>query len=82
VFRALSWNEVGAATILSRALCGVAEWFAVGQTPRRVVVWVLPGSTNAVRLALEKVIAPELGHLAREVRGRGASGGPQAGAST
>lgn len=59
VFRVLSFGEVGAATMLSRAFAGVAG---------RTLVFVLPGSTNAVRLALEKLIAPEIGHLVREVR--------------
>ena len=59
VFRMLSWHEVGAATILSRAFAGV-----IGRT----LLFVLPGSTNAVRLAMEKLIVPELGHLVREVR--------------
>ncbi|HEX8463466.1 MAG TPA: MogA/MoaB family molybdenum cofactor biosynthesis protein [Abditibacterium sp.] len=59
VFRVLSFQEVGAATMLSRAFAGV-----VGRT----LLFVLPGSTNAVRLAMEKLILPELGHLVREVR--------------
>jgi molybdenum cofactor biosynthesis protein B len=59
VFRVLSWDEVGAASMLSRAFAGV-----IGRT----LVFVLPGSTNAVRLAMEKLIVPELGHLVREVR--------------
>jgi molybdenum cofactor biosynthesis protein B len=59
VFRVLSWDEVGAASMLSRAFAGV-----IGRT----LVFVLPGSTNAVRLAMEKLILPELGHLVREVR--------------
>jgi molybdenum cofactor biosynthesis protein B len=59
VFRVLSWDEVGAAAMLSRAFAGV-----VGRT----LLFVLPGSTNAVRLAMEKLIVPELGHLVREVR--------------
>ena len=57
VFRLLSWEEVGPATMLSRAFAGV-----IGGT----LVFVLPGSTNAVRLAMEKLIVPELGHLMRE----------------
>ena len=60
VFRMLSWQEVGPATMLSRAFAGV-----IGGT----LLFVLPGSTNAVRLAMEKLIAPELGHLVREARG-------------
>lgn len=59
VFRMLSWHEVGAATMLSRAFAGVCE---------RTALFVLPGSTNAVRLAVEKLIAPELAHLLREIR--------------
>ncbi len=59
VFRVLSFEQVGAATMLSRAFAGV-----VGRT----LVFVLPGSTNAVQLAMEKLIVPEIGHLVREVR--------------
>jgi molybdenum cofactor biosynthesis protein B len=59
VFRVLSWDEVGAASMLSRAFAGV-----IGRT----LLFVLPGSTSAVRLAMEKLIVPELGHLVREVR--------------
>ena len=59
VFRVLSYQEVGPATMLSRAFAGVMG---------RTLLFVLPGSTNAVRLAMEKLIAPELGHLVREVR--------------
>ena len=46
-----------AAALLSRALAGIA---------RGKVVFVLPGSRGAVQLALEKLILPELGHLASE----------------
>jgi molybdenum cofactor biosynthesis protein B len=59
VFRMLSWEEVGAATMLSRAFAGV-----IGRT----LLFALPGSTNAVGLAMNKLIVPELGHLVREVR--------------
>jgi molybdopterin adenylyltransferase len=59
VFRVLSYQEVGAAAILSRAFAGVMG---------RTLVFALPGSTNAVQLAMEKIIVPELGHLVREVR--------------
>jgi molybdenum cofactor biosynthesis protein B len=51
LFRALSYLEIGASTIQSRAfgaLCG------------RVLVFALPGSTRAVRLALEKILVPQL----------------------
>ena len=55
LFRMLSWEEVGAAAMLSRATAGV-----IGDR----AVFVLPGSTGACRLALERLILPELGHLA------------------
>jgi molybdenum cofactor biosynthesis protein B len=57
IFRFLSWQEIGSAALLSRALAGIA---------RGRVVFVLPGSRGAVRLALEKLVLPELGHLAAE----------------
>ncbi len=59
LFRMLSYQEIGPAAMLSRALAG---------TVGRLVVFALPGSTKAVRLALEKLILPELGHLVREAR--------------
>ena len=58
LFRMLSYAEVGAAAMLSRAQLGIHA--------RRIVV-SLPGSPNACRLALEKLVVPELGHLVREV---------------
>jgi len=58
LFRMLSYQEVGAAAMLSRAQMGVHA--------RRIVV-SLPGSPNACRLALEKLLLPELSHLVREV---------------
>ena len=58
LFRVLSYEEVGAAAMLSRAQMGVA---------RGRIVASLPGSPNACRLALEKLLLPELGHLVREV---------------
>ena len=57
LFRMLSFPEVGAAAMLSRAQMGVHA--------RRIVV-SLPGSPNACRLALEKLLLPELPHLVRE----------------
>jgi molybdenum cofactor biosynthesis protein B len=53
----LSYEEIGSAALLSRALAGIA---------RGVVVFVVPGSRGAVRLAMEKLILPEIGHLAAE----------------
>lgn len=58
-FRRLSWDEIGTAAILSRALAG-----SIGD---RIVV-VTPGSPNAVETALSGVLLPELAHLVREVR--------------
>jgi len=55
-FRALSFEQVGSAAWLSRAGAGVARG--------RLVV-MLPGSTRAVELALERLLLPELGHLLR-----------------
>jgi len=57
LFRMLSFQEIGAAAMLSRAQMGIHA--------RRVVV-SLPGSPNACRLALDKLLIPELGHLLRE----------------
>jgi molybdopterin adenylyltransferase len=58
LFRMLSYQEVGAAAMLSRAQMGICA--------RRIVV-SLPGSPNACRLALDKLLIPELPHLLREV---------------
>ena len=58
LFRMLSYQDVGAAAMLSRAQMGIHA--------RRIIV-SLPGSPNACRLALEKLLIPELSHLVREV---------------
>jgi molybdopterin adenylyltransferase len=62
LFRMLSWNEVGAAAMLSRATAGVY---------RGTLVFSTPGSPNAVQVALEKLILPEIQHLAWEVTRKG-----------
>ena len=59
LFRMLSYQEIGAAAMLSRAVGGL-----IGKK----VVLTMPGSPAGVRLAMEKVILPELGHLVREAR--------------
>ncbi len=59
LFRMLSHEEIGPATMLSRATGGLAD---------RTVLLTMPGSRAAVRLAMDKVILPELGHLVREAR--------------
>lgn len=58
LFRMLSYQEVGAAAMLSRATAGVYQ---------DKVIFSTPGSPNAVRLALEKLILPEIQHLAWEL---------------
>jgi molybdenum cofactor biosynthesis protein B len=58
LFRMLSYNEVGAAAMLSRATAGVY---------RGRVFMSMPGSPNAVQVAMDKLILPEIEHLAWEV---------------
>jgi molybdenum cofactor biosynthesis protein B len=55
IFRALSYQEIGAAAMLSRALAGVRDGKFIA---------ALPGSTAGCRLAMEKLIVPEIGHIA------------------
>jgi molybdopterin adenylyltransferase len=57
LFRMLSYDEVGPAAMLSRACAGLAG---------RTVVVALPGSEAAVRLAVTRLLLPEIGHLVRE----------------
>ena len=57
LFRALSYQEVGTAAMLSRAVAGTA---------RGKIVISVPGSENAVRLAISRLVLPEIGHLVRE----------------
>jgi len=59
LFRMLSYQEIGAAAMLSRACAG---------TIRKTIVFSLPGSEKAVRLAMTKLIVPELGHVVRELK--------------
>jgi len=59
LFRMLSYQEIGAAAMLSRACAGV-----IGRT----ALFSLPGSENAVRLAMSRLILPEIGHVVRELR--------------
>src|SRR5215468_2310818 len=55
LFRYLSFQEIGSAAFLSRALAGIAGGKIVAS---------LPGSPDACRLAMEKLLIPELGHMA------------------
>jgi molybdopterin adenylyltransferase len=59
LFRMLSFAEIGAAAMLSRAVAGVWGGRAV---------FSVPGSRAAVGLAWERLIGPELGHVVRELR--------------
>ena len=58
LFRMLSFQEIGAAAMMSRATAG---------TVGRKAIFVLPGSPNAVRLAMTRLILPELGHVAQQL---------------
>jgi molybdopterin adenylyltransferase len=60
LFRMLSWQEIGAAAMLSRAVAGVARG--------RILV-SLPGSTPAVELGMTRLLLPTLGHMTQLVRG-------------
>jgi molybdenum cofactor biosynthesis protein B len=70
IFRALSYEAIGPPAMLSRAVAG---------TFRGMVLFALPGSESAVRLALRRLILPELGHLAGLLEPRGAAGGKRRG---
>ena len=59
LFRMLSYQEIGAAAMLSRAVGGLMD---------RTIVLTMPGSPAAVRLAVERIIVPELRHMVREAR--------------
>jgi molybdenum cofactor biosynthesis protein B len=58
IFRLLTYQDIGSPAIMSRATAGVIK----GR-----VLFSTPGSENAVRLAMEKLILPELGHLVKEI---------------
>jgi molybdenum cofactor biosynthesis protein B len=58
LFRMLSFQEIGAAAMMSRATAGVTG---------RSVIFVLPGSEHAVRLAMSRLILPELGHIVQQL---------------
>ncbi len=72
LFRMLSFREVGAAAMLSRATAGF-----VGS----LLVFAVPGSPAAARLAVEELILPELAHLLREATKEGRAPAPPAGAA-
>jgi molybdenum cofactor biosynthesis protein B len=59
LFRVLSYEQIGSAAIMSRATAGISGG--------RILI-ALPGSESAVRLAMEKLLLPELGHLVQQAR--------------
>jgi molybdenum cofactor biosynthesis protein B len=59
LFRSLSYDEIGSSAMLSRAVAGIVN---------KNLVFCLPGSPNAVKLAMEKLILPEMGHMLSQVR--------------
>jgi len=61
LFRWLSYQEIGSAAILSRATAGIVDG---------TVVLALPGSPEALRLALDEIVLKEAGHLVAQTRGR------------
>jgi molybdenum cofactor biosynthesis protein B len=60
IFRWLSYQSIGSAAVMTRAFAGVAK----GK-----VIFCLPGSPQAVKLCLEKLILPEAGHIILHARG-------------
>jgi len=62
IFRFLSYQEIGSRAIASRAIAGVYQ---------NKLIFSLPGSTNGAKLAMEKLILPELVHLVSQIRSKG-----------
>jgi len=54
LFRMLSWEEIGAASMMSRAIAGLIDG---------AILFALPGSRNAVDLGMQRLILPQIGHL-------------------
>jgi molybdenum cofactor biosynthesis protein B len=61
IFRRLSYKEIGSAAVMTRAVAGVTQGKAI---------FCLPGSPQAVKLCLEKLILPEAGHIILHARGK------------
>lgn len=57
LFRMLSFEEIGPASMMSRAVAGLSA---------DAILFVLPGSKNAVELAMQRLILPQIGHLLAE----------------
>ncbi len=62
LFAQLSFEQIDSAALMSRATAGIID---------QSVVFCMPGSLNACKLACKALIFPELGHLAKHVRGGG-----------
>ncbi len=62
IFRWLSYKAIGSAALMTRAIAGIVDGKAV---------FCIPGSPQAVRLCLEKLILPEAGHIILHTRGKG-----------
>jgi molybdenum cofactor biosynthesis protein B len=60
LFRFLSYQEIGSRAMASRAIAGIYQ---------NKLIFSLPGSSNAVKLGLDKLILPELIHLIKQLRG-------------
>jgi molybdenum cofactor biosynthesis protein B len=60
IFRRLSFDAIGSAAVLSRAVGGVAD--------SGKAVFCMPGSPDAVRLCVERLILPEAGHIVKHAR--------------
>lgn len=59
LFRFLSYQEIGSRSMASRAIAGIYQ---------QKLIFSLPGSSKAIKLALEKLILPELNHLIKQLR--------------
>jgi molybdenum cofactor biosynthesis protein B len=59
LFRVLSFEKIGSAAFVSRALAGIS---------RRKVVFCVPGSPDAAELAMVKLVLPEVGHIVKHIR--------------
>jgi molybdenum cofactor biosynthesis protein B len=59
IFRRLSYDKVGSAAVMSRAVAGVAKGKAL---------FCIPGSPDAVRISVEMLILPEAPHIVRHAR--------------
>jgi molybdenum cofactor biosynthesis protein B len=59
IFRQISYKEIGSAALLSRAIAGVVK----GK-----IIYCIPGSPNAVKVSVERLILPESAHIVKHIR--------------